>query len=364
MPRTTTTTAALATALAALLLPTAAQAATKTVFTGPPLDKPPAGVPKDAGINQFFPASITLRAGDTLAFQLNGCPAPVVSKPGDAPPFVVDDATHPITGVKDAAGADLWFNGRPQPIANPDVFFGAKSGKRFTGAPLSAGFPTGRGSPKPWKVVFPKAGTYEMSCPIFAGMIGRITVVGKDKQAPSARADQRRAKRQLAKSIATVKRLAKAAPPAGDVITAGPDARSGEILYRFTPAKKTIALGQPLTLTMGEGTREFHTFTFFTDDKKMKKLAENSLAPLPGTGETGPAVMAIDALAGLRSEPLGTPLTDDGTTHGDGYVNTGLLDTDARSAWPAKDEITFTKPGTYKVICVLHPEMRAEVSVR
>jgi plastocyanin len=359
-----TTKIAFATALCSLALPAVAGAATKTVFTGPPMQKPPAGFPKDGGINQFFPQSIKVAAGDTLKFQIAGCPAVVVSKPGDAPDFVVDDAERKVAGVKDAAGADFWFNGRPQPIANPAVFFGAKSGGKFTGKPVGSGFPGGPGAPKPWSVTLPKAGTYEMSCPLFEGMTGTITVVGKGKPVPSAKADAARVKAQLATAVARVKQLDKQAAPAGNVITAGPDAKTGEILYRFTPAKKTVAVGQPVELTMGEGTRELHTFTFFTDDKATKKLAQNSLAPLPGTGKTGPPVMGIDPLAGLRSEPAGTALVDDNTTHGNGYVNTGLLDTDPQSAWPSKDSITFTKAGTYKYLCLLHPEMRGEVTAQ
>jgi plastocyanin len=356
---------AFATALCcSLALPGAASAATKTVFTGPPIQKPPAGFPKDGGINQFFPQSIKVAAGDSVKFQITGCPAVVVSKPGGAPAFVVDDAQRKVAGVKDAAGADFWFNGQAQPIANPAVFFGAKSGGTFAGTPVGSGFPAGPGAPKPWSVRLPKAGTYEMSCPLFAGMKGTITVVAKGKPVPSAKADAQRVKRQLAKAIAKVKRLDRQAAPAGNVITAGPDAKTGEILYRFTPAKKTVAVGQPVELTMGDGTREFHTFTFYTDAKATKKLAENSLAPLPGTGKTGPPVMGIDPLAALRSEPAATALVDDNATHGNGYVNTGLLDTDPKSAWPSKDAITFTKAGTYKYICLLHPEMRGEVTAR
>jgi plastocyanin len=359
-----TTRIALATALCSLALPAVAGAATKTVFTGPPIRKPPAGFPKDGGVNQFFPQSIKVAAGDAVTFQVTGCPAVVVSKPGAAPAFIVDDATRKVASVKDAAGADLWFNGQAQPIANPGVFFGAKSGGAFTGRPVGSGFPAGPGAPKPWSVRFPKAGTYEMSCPLFAGMTGTIAVVGKGRPVPSAKAEAARVKAQLATAVKRVKALAQAAPPAGDVITAGPDARTGEILYRFTPAKKTVAVGKPVTLTMGDGTREFHTFTFFTDEKATKKLAQGALAPLPGTGKTGPPVMGIDPLAGLRSEPAGTALTDDNATHGNGYVNTGLLDTDARSAWPDRDTITFTKPGTYRFVCLLHPEMRGEVTAQ
>jgi plastocyanin len=181
---------------------------------------------------------------------------------------------------------------------------------------------------------------------------------------PSPAADAKGATAQLAAAVKRVKALAAAAPPPGDVVTAGPDAPTGELLYRFTPARKTVAVGQPVTLKMGDGTREMHTFTFFTDEKATKTLARNSLAPLPGSSKTGPPVMGVDPLAGLRSEPAGTALTDDGATHGNGFVNTGLLDTDPHSAWPDRDTITFTKAGTYTYVCLLHPEMRGEITAQ
>jgi plastocyanin len=353
---------AFAAALCSLAVPAAAGAATpKTVFAGPPA-KPPAGVPKDAGVNAFFPSSVKVAAGTPLTFQLTGCPAVVVSKPGDVPDFVVDDATRTITGVKDAAGADLWFNGAKQPIANPGVFFGVKSGGKFAGRPVGSGFPQGK--PKPWKVTFPKPGTYTMSCPLFPNMTGTVKVVAKGAAVPSAKADAARAKRQFAAAVKRVKQLDEQAAPSGDVITTGPDAKTGEVLYRFTPAQKTVAVGQPVTLKMGDGTREMHTFTFFTDEKATKTLAENALGPLPGTGKDGPPVIGVDPLAALRSEPAGTTLKDDNSTHGNGYVNTGLLDTDSSSPWPDQDQITFTKAGTYNFVCLLHPEMHGSITVQ
>jgi plastocyanin len=360
---TRTTQAAVAAALCSLALPPVAGAANKTVLAGPAPGKPPAGVPKDASVNRFLPDSIKVRAGQPLSFQITGCPSVAVSRPGDVPQFVVDDATRTIAGVNDAAGAALWFDGAKQPIANPGVFLGVKSGARFAGKAIASGFPAGPGAPKPWKVTFPTPGTYTMSCPIFPGMTGKITVVGARAAVPSPAADAQRVKAQLADAIKNVKRIAAAPAPAGDVITTGPDAGTGELLYRFTPAKKAVAVGTPVTLKMGEGTREYHTFTFFTDQKATETLAKNSLAPLPGTGKTGPPIMGIDPLAGLRSEPAGTALTDDGTAHGNGYVNTGLLDTDPKSRFPDHDSITFTKAGTYKYLCLLHPEMQGEITV-
>ena len=223
---TRTTQAAVAAALCSLALPAAAGAATKTVIAGPLPGKPPAGVPKDAGLNRFLPDAIKVRAGQPLSFERTGCPSVAVSRPGAVPQFVTADPTHEIGDVTDAAGAPLWFGGQAQPIADPGVFLGTKSGARFAGKPLASGFPTGKGAPKPWVVTFPKAGTYTMSCPLFPGMTGKITVVAAKGSVPSPAADAKRARAQFAAAVKAVKALAAAPAPAGDVITTGPTPRA------------------------------------------------------------------------------------------------------------------------------------------
>jgi len=63
---------AFAVVLLSLAIPGAASAATTGVFAGPPLKKTPAGVPKDGDINQFFPGSVRVHAGDSVKFTIAG----------------------------------------------------------------------------------------------------------------------------------------------------------------------------------------------------------------------------------------------------------------------------------------------------
>ena len=57
------------------------------------------------------------------------------------------------------------------------------------------------------------------------------------------------------------------------------------------------------------------------------------------------------------------PLTP--TTHGNGYLATGLLDTDSKSPFPNKNTITFTTPGTYVYYCNIHqPDMKGTIVVQ
>jgi plastocyanin len=179
---------------------------------------------------------------------------------------------------------------------------------------------------------------------------------------PSAKADALRAKRQLDKAISEIKKLAKQAPPAGDVIQAGPDSKSGSALLRFTPAEKTVKVGTPVTLTMTPGSAETHTFTFARELTSLKPLTDGFISPLPGTGTGGPPLLGLAAQGVYPSDvPVLPPY--DGTQRGNGFLNTGALDGDPKSPLPLSSTVTFSAPGTYPYLCVIHPEMVGKVVV-
>lgn len=350
-------TSALAAGLAAVALPGAAHAATKDVAVGA-TDK---GAPKAASLNGFFPKTITVRAGDRVRFGLRGFGVVHFPKRGTgAPSLVLPDPTRPVQGVDDAAGTPFWFNGQPTPLVNPAVFFGTKSGLPYTGAKaVNQGVPMGEGRPKPFVVRFPHAGTFTYYDAFHPGVTGTVKVVGPRTKVPSAKADRARAARQVAAAVRTAKELAKATA-APDTIVAGPD-KGATTLFKFTPAAATAQVGRPVTLTMSPGTSENHTFTFGRDVEALAKLGERFIAPLPGTGTSGPPVLHFDPRQAFASDP-GDALTVDGTQHGDGYVNTGILG-GGKDGLPVSKQVTFTKPGVYDYLCLIHPDMRGKVTV-
>jgi plastocyanin len=341
-----------------LAVPAAAQAQTKPVGAGPPVRKLPAGAPKDATLNAFYPRTITVHRGDSLQFGIYGFHAVNFVKAGDPPPpFAVPAPGGLLTaGAKDAAGADFWFNGQPQLIFNPTLSSATKSGGAYDGSKaVSSGAPLA-GPPKPWKVKLKKTGSFTFYCPIHPGMSGKVKVVGAGQPAGTARQDAARVAKQLAADVATVKRLARRAAPAGDVIQAGPDSKGGQTLLRFTPAKKTVKVGVPVTLTMTPGTRESHTFTFARDLKTLKPLTVGFISPRPGDG---PPTLALASPAVYPSDAPPAPY--DGTQHGDGFWNSGTLDGDPATPAPQSASITFSAPGTYRYLCIIHPQMVGEV---
>jgi plastocyanin len=341
-----------------------ASAASWDVALGPPLKKAPKGVPKDGDINQFFPGTIKVHAGDSVKFVPFGFHLVNFPKKGDAPPPLASlDTTKPITGVNDAAGKPFWFNGQGTPLIPAIVGLGSGSGKSYTGTQeLGSGFPAGEGPPKPFVVKFPKAGSYTYYCVLHPGMKGTVTVVGKAAKVPSAKANAARAAKQLATGIATLKKLDKQEAPANTVV-AGPDKKTA-VLYRFTPGALTTKVNTPVTLTMSSGTTEDHTFTFANDVKKAIKSADATfIGPLPGTGTAGPPTLAFDPKWAFSTEAPGAPIVLDGTNHGDGVVNSGVLDGSSKTPFPQKVQVSFSKPGTYSFFCAIHTNMTGKITV-
>lgn len=347
-----------------LAVPGAASADTKTVALGPPLKKAPKGVPKDGDINQFFPGAITVAAGDSVKFQTFAFHLVNFPKQGQAPPPLASlDATRPIAGANDAAGQPYWFNGTGTPVIPAIVSLGSGSGKSYDGTQeLGSGFPAGDGPPKPFVVKFPKAGSYTYYCVLHPGMKGTVKVVGKGKPVPSAKADAKRAAAQLARGIAALKAVDKQKAPANTVV-AGPDKKAA-VLFRYTPGTLATKVGTPITLTMSAGTSEDHTFTFAKDVKAAGKAAEKTfIGPLPGGDPKGPPTLAFDPKYAFSTEAPGQPIVVDGANHGDGLVNSGVLDGDSKTPFPQKVEVSFSKPGTYNYFCAIHPFMTGKIKV-
>jgi plastocyanin len=60
-----------------------------------------------------------------------------------------------------------------------------------------------------------------------------------------------------------------------------------------------------------------------------------------------------------------SPLTLGPSTHGNGFVNTGVLDRDpATKQIGPSSKIDFTTPGTYHYVCLIHPFMHGTIIVK
>ena len=342
--------------LGALLIPAAgAQAATKPVYAGPPPNGTLKGVPEFATDNAFYPKKTTIHKGDRISFQFRGFHNFFLPKKGD-PPADLIAAGAPVTGVKDFAGVDFWFNGKVPSLGINPAAAAPSGGKTYNGkAAVGSGLPPDQGAPKPFKVRFTKKGTYTVYCSVHPGMKGKIVVKAKKAKIPSKKQDRKRINKQKKAAAKLAKKLVNSSGPSGLTVKAGND-KKGVAVIGFFPGTKSVKVGQQLTFTMSTKSTEIHNVGFAPESYGNELAAEF----------LGPA--GIDPRSAYPSQPPGTPLVVGGTppVHGNGYVNTGLLDDVAGSPQPKSAVVSFSAPGTYDYYCFVHggPQgMRGKITV-
>jgi plastocyanin len=335
----------------ALLVPAAAaQARTKPVFIGPP---PKGAIPHYNGPGydaSVYPSRITIAAGDSLKVTALGVPGDLtyVAKGDQLPSFAAPAGT--VSGAKDAAGADMWFDGQPKLGLNPAI--GGPSGKKIDGAKTVTSGVLGLGPAKTWKVRFPKRGTYRLVSAFHRGVSLTVVVKATDAQVPSAKQDRKAIARQLKAATKLAKRLATAKGPQ-DAVQAGSDDK-GVATIGFFPASRTIKAGQSVTFQMSKRSIEFHNVAIGPADY----IGEQIKTFFSPDGTLNPFVT-------YRSEQPGTPIAFDGANHGNGFVATGIIDANPATDFPSKETVTFNKPGTYTYYCVVHgPDMQGTITVQ
>jgi plastocyanin len=344
---------ALALVAGALLVPAAsAQAATKDMYAGTPPKGLLKGVPPFAVDNAFYPKRTTIHAGDSVSFKILGFHNVLFAPKGTTPPdlFVANPAA-PVTGAKDVAGVDMWFNGQPTFGINPQV--AAPVGDNVVDGTelVGSGLPLS-GPPEPFKVKFPKKGTYTVLCSLHPGMKGTVHVKGKKAHIPTAKQDRKRIKKQAREASKLAKKLvAGKGVPGGNTVKAGND-KKGVATIAFFPDSKTVKTGETVKFTMSSKSTETHN-VMFGPEAYAQQLAQSFLGP-----------NGIDPFTLYPSEAPGTALVVNGTSHGNGFVNTGMLDDVAATPLPKSATVTFTKPGTYTYYCIVHgAEMKGTITV-
>jgi plastocyanin len=340
-------------------MPGAAGARTKIVTAGPPgsINKVAARyLPKtfakayNPDINAFFSRRTTVHVGDTVSFLLHGFHT--VDLPGHSNqdlPLIVSQGTM-VNGFKDAAGNPFWFNGKlPQLGFNPSLFM-PRSTKvnRYNGTKR---LDSGLASSKPLRVSFTKPGTYKFFCDVHPGMVGFVTVRPKGAKIPSAKQDAARLLAQETAAVKAAKKLVKTKLPI-NTVSLGKASPTGVELFKMFPATLTVKPGTVVTFRMSPSSRETHTATFGP---------ASYLKPIAKTFRGGPS---ISPLGTYPSDPS-TPLTLSPSTHGNGFVNSGVLDKEAatKQIGPSS-KIKFTSAGTYHYVCLIHPFMQGTIVVK
>ena len=342
-----------------LAVPAVASAATKTVQAGPPGSQAAQFQDAFGDANNFFRKTTTIHKGDSVKWKINGFHNVLFPKAGvEVPALIVPDPTSLISGVLDASTPPqpFWFNGQPNLSINP-VVAAPKGGKTFKpGKLFNSGLPPEEGPPPPYKLKFKKTGSFSYFCAVHPGMSGTIKVVKKSKEIPSSKTDKRVRNAEIAAKLRQVNRLTTGANLSlTNTIQAGNDRRSGATIYKFFPANATFKAGTTVTLQMPPSTSEVHTFTFGPingKDAYVDQLAATLIGPV------------IDPRGAYPSEPppAGVPAYT-GTNHGNGFLNSGFLAGGDPVPLPTSTKVTFSTPGTYSYICLIHPFMTGKVTV-
>jgi plastocyanin len=343
-------------AVAAACAAPAASAKTKVVVAGgPPPKAGQAGsvrFPAALDLNGFFRRKVTIHVGDSVRWVFSKRVVHTVTflDPGQArPPLEQQDPAHPYSGFNDSTGAPMWFNGQPGITIPPDHAFpqgGATMGARsYHNSGLSAP------AFKPYKLKFTKKGSYKYICLVHPGMSGTVKVRPKSAAIPSGRADRRARVKEFRKAVKQAKGLAKF-NPTGNNVVAGYD--SGKVAwFRFFPETRTIKAGESVHFSIASNS-EIHTMTFGPQPSADLVL----VTPQP----PGPPLLQFNPFMFLPSDvPPLPPYT--GTNHGDGFFNTGIMDSNPQSPPPSSVDVTFTTPGNYLYECTIHPGMQATIKV-
>ena len=344
--------------VAALALPGVAQAAQKDVSLGPTRAASKALQSTGSDVNDFFPHQVTIHVGDTVRFVPNNFHT--VDLPGSRKSKlpIISPLGQPIAGAVDAAGAPFWFNGQSQVGFTPALLrssFGKRTAYTGRKAVLS-GLPLSQ-KPKPMTVRFTRAGTFRYFCDVHFGMTGIVRVVGASRPVPSAAADKRTVRRQIASTLTTAKALPKSATPPANTVDVGLQGKAGVSLFAFVPAALTVPRGTTVTFRMGARS-EVHTATTGPGDPS--KQTPSYLQQLEA-GLQGPV---LDPRGVYPSNPPGALASLTPTLHGNGFWNSGALDLDPGTPTvPPSGAVLFAAPGTYQFYCMIHPFMHGTITV-
>ena len=344
-----------------LAMPAVASAGTKVVYAGPPaVTKQIAGKviaasglnPKSfvskyqPDVNDFFLHRVTINAGDTVSFRLEGFHT--VDLPGKSRRICLDRS-----GADGARGPGRGWQSLlvqrqgSEPWVNPALLAPGTATTYDGTARVQSGLPVGMGPPKPLDVQFAKPGVYKFFCDVHYGMVGYVVVKPKGAPVPSAAQDSAALVKQITGDVRTAVRISRSKPPA-DTVDLGQSASDGVELFAMFPSTLTVTAGTRVTFSMSLQTRETHTASF-GPRSYLKPLATSFQAPV------------FSPVATYPSSPSSIVLTP--ASHGNGFANTGVLDRDLGTPLLRRAAIDFTSPGVYHFVCLVHPFMHGTIIV-
>jgi plastocyanin len=120
-----------------------------------------------------------------------------------------------------------------------------------------------------------------------------------------------------------------------------------------------VKVGTTVTFTMPTGSSEAHTATTGPGDPESEP--DSYIGQLAAAFEGAPVIPGAAAYPSDLPGQTAAQLTP--SLHGNGFWNTGTLDQDENSPPPAANQVTFAQAGSYTFYCLIHPFMKATVTV-
>ncbi|MPZ97994.1 MAG: hypothetical protein GEU80_01440 [Dehalococcoidia bacterium] len=265
-------------------------------------------------VNLFGPGEVTVNAGATVTFENPWFEPHTVTFYGDTEPLAPSDPTAPVPT-------------NPGEVVEYDGTSFLNSGFLFE---------------DPFQVTFPDEGEFPFVCIIHPGMAGTITVVAADEDVPSQAELDAEAEAIFAQALDGLKTTAGAlaAQPISEQANAdGTSTWSTAVVgglfgpsdvQQFFPASIDVGVGD--TVVWESTVPTPHTVTF----------------------PAGPPPFPEDMMDPLAEETFLAASGPNDAFGGSGFVHSGVIGLD----WPAGQsyEVTFTAPGTYQYICLLHAD--------
>jgi plastocyanin len=306
-----------------------------------------AGAGQDTvSINAFFPASVRVRAGDTVTWRINSNEPHTASfLSGEAAP--VDPIPIPNGGPTDL-------------MLNPAIAFPSRAPdapvEHYDGSGYRNSGMVSDGTLVPpledYSLVFDTPGVYEYICLIHPGtMKGEIIVEPAEAEVPSQAEIDAQAQAEMEPLLAMAEEL-RAAATNPELVRQEPGPNGSTFWY--VPAGMTgldprieVYDFFPKDLTIQPGDTVIWTSTFFHQVVFYPGMPEPEFI-LPQPQDEGPPLLALNPLPAFPAKPTGEY---DGTTpFSSGFIGlpAGALPGGTTFA------MTFSEPGSYDYVCATH----------
>ncbi len=280
----------------------------------------------------FLPRTVRVPVGGTVRWQINGLHNIAFASGEPYPDFII-----PLPGESNVQ-------------VNPLVAFPVQPAPTYDGTGyFNSGLPPQPGQPFDWSLTFTKPGAYEYACLVHPNMKGYVvvepagTVVPPQEEVTAQ--GQREAQAYIAAAAAaSAQQQATREPgPGGNTrwtVTMDVPNDPHTAVQRFFPQSLTIQAGDTVRW-VNPALTEPHTVTFRAGAAREPEF-------LPRPQPSGPPILAANPRV---LAPVAPPGPYDGTT----YVNSGFLG--AGFPFGLEFSLTFSTPGTYPYVCVLHEDL-------